>query len=83
MINPRNTQTYNRISVAIDMVRKGHEILNRLENVESNGTPSTTDGEQIPEGSQQAESSLRNSPPESSTPQTQSDSDSVNVYVKN
>lgn len=63
------------------MVRKGHETLNRLENIQNNGVPTATDGEQIPEGSQQAEAPLGNVPPESTTPPTQSDPDSVNVYV--
>lgn len=62
------------------MIRRGNEILNRLENPQR---ASATDVEQLPEeSSQQAEDTSRNSPPESSAPQTQTDSNSVNVYVK-
>lgn len=73
------------MSLAIDMIRKANAILNRLENPRTNGRPATTDAEQFPEGVQQAEDipegvQLEPSAPESSAPQ--SDSDSVNVYVK-
>ncbi|VVC43920.1 Hypothetical protein CINCED_3A020784 [Cinara cedri] len=78
IINPRNTQMYNRISFALDMVRKAHEILNRLETIQSN-EPTSTDGEQEPEGSQEAEATLGSVPPELSTPPTQTADPEVNV----
>lgn len=86
------------MSLALDMIRKANEILNRLENPRSNGQSSATNAEQFPEGSQQAEATSPNVPPEglgaaessqpessaseSFGPQTQTDHDSVNVCVK-
>lgn len=73
------------------MIRRSNDILNRLENPRTAGRSSATDVEQFSEGSQSAEDILltglvppQSSVPESSVPQTQSDSqDSVNVYVNN
>lgn len=75
------------MSLAIDMIRRANVILNRLENPRTNGRSAATDAEQFPEAAQQAEDMSEGvqpepSAPESSIPQTQSDSDSVNVYVK-
>lgn len=88
MSNVRNHGTGNRVALAIDMIRKSNEILNRLENPRTSGRPTTTDNEQIPEGSQQTDDTSGNVPPESSMPESSaqpatSDSDSVNVYVNN
>lgn len=77
------------MSFALDLIRRGNEILNRLENPRSvRQQSSASNAEQFPEGSQQAEatSSPSVSPegveaPESSVPQSQTDPDSVNVYV--
>lgn len=73
------------MSLALDMIHKGNEILNRLENPRSNEQSSAFNAEQFPEGSQQAEATSPSVPPEgvvvpeSSAPQSQSDPDSVNV----
>jgi len=70
------------------MIRRGNEVLNRLENPRSNRQSSSSNARQFPEGSQQAETTSTSVPPEvagtpeSSAPQSQTDSDSVNVYVK-
>jgi len=74
------------------MIRRGNEVLNRLENPRSNRQSSSSNARQFPEGSQ-AETTSTSVPPEvagtpessqaeSSAPQSQTDSDSVNVYVK-
>jgi len=67
------------------MIRKSYEILNGLENPRNTGPIFTTDVEQFPEGSQSAEDTgfvpPQASIPEFSVPQTQSDPNSVNVYV--
>lgn len=74
------------------MIRRGNEVLNRLENPRSNRQSSSSNARQFPEGSQQAETTSTSVPPEaagtpessqaeSSAPQSQTDSDSVNVYV--
>lgn len=72
--------TGNRVSLAMDMIRRSNEILNRLENPRTAGQSSATDVEQFPEGSQSADDTGFVQP-QSSVPQTQSDPDSVNVYV--
>jgi len=97
LLSTRNQGTGNRVSLALDMIRRGNEILNRLENPRSNGQSSASNARQFPEGSQQAETTSTSVPPEvvgapessqpesstseSSAPQSQTDPDSVNVYV--
>lgn len=82
----RTQGTGNRLSMAMDMIRRGNEVLNRLENPSASQIlqPPGTDSEQpqFPEGSQQTEDTLGSVPPESSThPTHHTDPDSVNVYV--
>ncbi|XP_025206155.1 large proline-rich protein bag6-B isoform X2 [Melanaphis sacchari] len=90
LISTRSHGTGNRVSLALDMIRRGNEIINRLENPRSNGQSSTSNARQFPEGSQQAETASTSVPPEvvgtpessqpeSSVPQSQTDSESVNV----
>jgi len=75
------------------MIRRGNEVLNRLENPRSNRQSSASNTRQFPEGSQQTGTTSTSVPSEvagtpesshaeSSTLQSQTDSDSVNVYVK-
>lgn len=95
LINARNHGTGNRVSLAMDMIRKSNEILNRLENPQSTGQSSAMETDQFPERTQAEDTSVNLPPeasaPESSTPESvpessahiqQSDPDSVNVYVK-
>jgi len=75
------------------MIRRGNAILNRLENSRpSQQQSSASNAEQSPERSQQVEAlspsvspegveAPESSLPESSVPQSQTDPDSVNVYV--
>jgi len=95
LISTRNHGTGNRVSLALDMIRRGNEILNRLENPgpwrPNRQQSSASNAEQLPEGSQQSEATTPSVPPEgagapessaseSSAPQSQTDPDSVNVY---
>lgn len=61
------------------MIRKGNEILHRLENPRTIGGSSTSNTDQFSEEQQHTEETTGN-PPESSVPPTQTDPDSVNVY---
>ncbi|CAH1726122.1 large proline-rich protein bag6-B isoform X2 [Aphis gossypii] len=90
VIHNRYHGTGNRLQLALDMIRRGNEVLNRLENPRSNRQSSSSNARQFPEGSQQAETTSTSVPPEaagtpessqaeSSAPQSQTDSDSVNV----
>lgn len=94
LISTRNHGTGNRVSLALDMIRRGNEILNRLENPgpwrPNRQQSSASNAEQLPEGSQQSEATTPSVPPEgagapessaseSSAPQSQTDPDSVNV----
>jgi hypothetical protein len=89
LISTRNHGTGNRVSLALDMIRRGNEVLNRIENpvlIQHNQQQSSpSNAEQLPEGSQQAEATTPSVPSESvgasesSAPQSQTDSDSVNV----
>lgn len=94
LISARSHGTGHRVTFALDMIRRGNAILNRLENLRpSQQQSSASNTEQTPEGSQQAEAKSPSiSPegvrapagveaPESSVPQSQTDPDSVNVYV--
>eukprot|EP00102_Acyrthosiphon_pisum_P010274 XP_008178543.1 PREDICTED: large proline-rich protein bag6-B isoform X2 [Acyrthosiphon pisum] len=68
LISTRNHGTGNRVSLALDMIRRGNEILNRLENptlIRANRQQSSaSNAEQLPEGSQQAEATTPSVPPE-------------------
>ncbi|KAL4122331.1 hypothetical protein QTP88_014681 [Uroleucon formosanum] len=94
LLSTRNHGTGNRVSLALDMIRRGNEILNRLENPGliriARQQSSASNAEQLPEGSQQAEATTPSVPSEgmgapessaseSSAPQSQADPDSVNV----
>lgn len=96
LLSTRNHGTGNRVSLALDMIRRGNEILNRLENPGliriARQQSSASNAEQLPEGSQQTEATTPSVPSEgmgapessaseSSVPQSQADPDSVNVYV--
>lgn len=71
----------NRVSMAMDMIRRSNEVLNRLENPSANHTSQSAVVDSEQEGSQQAEETSRNILPESVRP-ILSDPESVNVYVK-
>lgn len=82
VMSARNHATGTRLNMALDMIRRSNEILNRLENPGSNRTTaqsSTADAEQFPEGSQQTEDVTGNVPSDTSAPPLPSDPDSVNV----
>lgn len=81
LINARNHGTGNRVSLAMDMIQRGNEVLNRLENPRTTGRSSTNNTDQFSEEQQQTEETAGNVPTESSVPPTQTDPDSVNVYV--
>lgn len=86
VMSARNHGTGTRLTMALDMIRRSNEILNRLENPGSNRTTaqsSTADAEQFPEGPQQTEDVAGNVPADTSAPPMQSDPDSLNVYVSN
>lgn len=85
-MSARNHGTAPRLTMALDMIRRSNEILNRLENPGSNRTTaqsSTANAEQFPEGPQQTEDVAGNVPADTSAPPLPSDPDSLNVYVSN
>lgn len=79
LVNARNHGNTNRLSLAMDMIRRSNEILRRLENPRT--TVRAADADQLPEGQQQTEEISRNVPPETSGPELQTDPDSMNLYV--
>jgi len=57
-IRTRNPGTCNKVTLALDMIRRGNEILNRLERPLPNPSQSSaSNAEQYPEGSQHADAS--------------------------